>query len=110
MKKQKYIILSFVLLLGITVSGQEKFRSGIFLHHSTGRNIWGPNGSSTSVPDELVKYNEKNGYSGKDTCILNETAWPLDPWVNEWEAGTGFFIMKILMQIYGLFCRLIKLL
>ena len=65
------------------MSGQERFRSGIFLHHSTGRNIWGPNSSNTSVPAEITIYNTDNGYTGEDECSMNEEWFP-DNHDNEW--------------------------
>ena len=83
MKRGRYFILLIILMLGLTVSGQERFRSGIFLHHSTGANIWGPNGSSTSIPDEIVKYNSDHSYDGEEECSLNEEWFPSNHG-NEW--------------------------
>jgi hypothetical protein len=65
------------------------FRSGIFLHHSTGGNIWGPNGSSTSVPLEMTAYNSGHGYSGSMAVTMNEEWW--SPGDNEWVTQHQFF-------------------
>jgi hypothetical protein len=40
----KRIILLAVIILPFLSSAQTLFRSGVFLTHSTGQNIWGPNG------------------------------------------------------------------
>jgi hypothetical protein len=67
----------------------DLFRSGIFLHHSTGSNIWGPNGSSTSVPQEMTSYNTLHGYSGSNAVTMNEEWW--SPGDNEWVTQHQFF-------------------
>lgn len=63
-----------------------KFRTAIFLHHSTGANIYGLNGSSTKVPDLVKKYNQEKGFTGTETMTINERAWPTAEmgWDNEW--------------------------
>ena len=78
------ISLSFLLFFPCATAQPLKFRSGIFLHHSTGGCIWGPNGGSTSIPEEIVKYNNEHGYTGSDSVTMNEDGWPVDPWDNEW--------------------------
>jgi hypothetical protein len=83
-----------ILFLAIFTSGlssQSKIRSGIFLHHSTGSNIWGPNGSSTSIPQQIALYNATHSYSGSDAVSLNESGWPVTPWDNEWERWHRIF-------------------
>jgi hypothetical protein len=65
------------------------FRSGIFLHHSTGGNIWGPNGGSTSVPAEMTSYNTTHGYTGGNAVTMNEEWWA--PGDNEWVTQHEFF-------------------
>lgn len=75
---------SFAQILG-------PFRSGVFLHHSTGECIWGPNGSTTSVPDEMTKYNYLHGYTNNDSVTLSEQGWPVNPWNNEWERWHRIF-------------------
>ncbi len=61
---------------------QSQFRSGRFFHHSTGNRIWGPNGSSTSIPNEMTLYNTEKGYIGNNEVSMNETWFPSDD--NEW--------------------------
>lgn len=65
------------------------FRSGIFLHHSTGGCIWGPNGSNTSIPQEMNSYNLAHGYSGNQAVTMNEEWWA--PGDNEWATQHAFF-------------------
>jgi hypothetical protein len=73
------------------VSSQSpKFRSGIFLHHSTGDNIWGPNGSITSVPLEIASYNLQRGLTGQNAVSLRESWWPVNE-DNEWETWHRIF-------------------
>ncbi len=76
--------LSFLLFFPCATAQPLKFRSGIFLHHSTGGCIWGPNGGSTSIPEEIVKYNNEHGYTDSDSVTMIEEGWPVDPWDNEW--------------------------
>jgi len=64
-------------------SAQNLFRSGRFFHHSTGECIWGPNGSSTSVPQEMTRYNTQHGYSGQYAVTMSETWFPVN-YDNEW--------------------------
>lgn len=76
-----------VSVQNIPVPGQ--FRSGIFLHHSTGSNIWGPNNSSTSVPLQMNAYNTVHGYAGAQAVTMNEEWWT--PGDNEWVTQHAFF-------------------
>ena len=85
----KPLILSFLVFLGIQAGAQNLFRSGIFLHHSTGGCIWGPNGSSTSVPQEMDAYNTFHGYGGSQAVTMNEEWWA--PGDNEWVTQHNFF-------------------
>ncbi len=87
---RKIVYLLCIIILAGTASAQ-KFRSGVFLHHSTGGNIWGPNGSPTSVPNEIDQYNADNGYFGDDACSLTEQGWPTNPWNNEWSRWHKIF-------------------
>jgi hypothetical protein len=82
MKKRIYLIL--VLLLPFLSDAQTLFRSGTFLHHSTGGNIWGPNGSSTSIPQQIATYNTNHGYTGTNLAAMSEQWWPNGN-SNEWE-------------------------
>ncbi|MEA1896861.1 MAG: T9SS type A sorting domain-containing protein [Bacteroidota bacterium] len=88
---QRYIILILVMIFSSSVFSQDKFRSGIFLHHSTGDNIWGPNGSMTSVPDEIFAYNNSHSYTGDQICSLNESNWPGNSLNNEWSTWHRIF-------------------
>ena len=74
MKRQFFI--SIFIILSTLMFSQERFRSGIFLHHSTGDYIWGPNESSTSVPDEIITYNSDHGFTGDQICSMDEKWWP----------------------------------
>ncbi len=86
---KKLLLLFFCLTLALTLTSQTLFRSGIFLHHSTGANIWGPNGSNTSVPLEMVKYNTSHSYSGSTAVSMIEEWWSPDD--NEWSTQHDFF-------------------
>jgi hypothetical protein len=81
MKKCFYLILVF--LLPFFCNAQNLFRSGTFLHHSTGGNIWGPNGSSTSIPQQIAIYNTNHGYTGSNEVSMSEQWWPQGD-NNEW--------------------------
>jgi hypothetical protein len=74
----------------VASSQSTKFRSGVFLHHSTGDNIWGPNGSKTSVPPEIAAYNLKRGLTGENAVSLRESWWPVTQ-DNEWETWHRIF-------------------
>ncbi len=82
MRKKIYFIL--FILLPIFSFSQTLFRSGVFLHHSTGLNIWGPNGSSTSILQEIGTYNTENAYTGTNAVTMNEQWFPSGG-NNEWE-------------------------
>lgn len=89
MKRSIYIFL--LLIVPFICVSQTLFRSGKFLHHSTGQNIWGPNGSSTSIPLQIELYNSNHGYTGINAVSLEEQQWPLHPWDNEWERWHRIF-------------------
>ncbi len=78
------IILIMIIILGIssTLLSQGHFRNGRFFHHSTGGCIWGPNGSSTSIPNEINLYNIQNSFIGNDAVSMNEMWFPNND--NEW--------------------------
>lgn len=79
MKAYKILIciVAFSSILACRLEGQTNlFRSGIFLHHSTGGCIWGPNGSYVSVPSEITAYNNLHGYTGTNAVSFNETWYP----------------------------------
>jgi hypothetical protein len=71
-------------------SAQIRFRSGMFFHHSTGECIWGPNGSSTSVPQEMTRYNIQHSYIGQNAVTLSETWFPVN-YDNEWVIWHNIF-------------------
>ena len=81
-------ICYFSVTVNLTPS-PSLFRSGIFLHHSTGGNIWGPNGSSTSVPQQMQIYNTAHNYTGVNAVTMNEEWWA--PGDNEWVTQHQFF-------------------
>lgn len=87
----KRIILLAVIILPFLSSAQTLFRSGVFLTHSTGQNIWGPNGSPTSIPQEIQVYNTNHGYTGSQAVSMVRQSWPLNPWDNEWERWHRIF-------------------
>lgn len=89
---KRYLYIFLVLILPMVASAQTSFRSGRFLHHSTGQNIWGPNGSSTSIPAQIQQYNSTHGYTGSNAVSIAEQGWPLNPWENEWERWHRIFI------------------
>ncbi len=87
--KRHILLLLFLGFVMLTGYAQTYFRSGIFLHHSTGACIWGPNGSSTSIPQEMDAYNALHGYTGARAVTMNEEWWaPAD---NEWATQHAFF-------------------
>jgi hypothetical protein len=79
-----------MLFISIASSQSTKFRGGVFLHHSTGGRIWGPNGSTTSVPLEFATYNLLRGLTGQDAVSLKELDWPKAN-DNEWERWHRIF-------------------
>ncbi len=87
MKKLYFIfailIIIFYCCMCSNSTAQTRFRSGMFFHHSTGENIWGPNGSSTSVPQEMTRYNTQHGYTGQYAVTMSETWFPVN-FDNEW--------------------------
>lgn len=83
MKKSLFFFLLLTITTACIYSQPLKFRSGIFLHHSTGECIWGPNGSSTSIPQQMQVYNNLHGYTGTNAVTMNELWWPVED-DNEW--------------------------
>ncbi|MCI0495759.1 T9SS type A sorting domain-containing protein [candidate division KSB1 bacterium] len=86
------LLLCVVVTSPLLFSQTTKFRNGIFLHHSTGECIWGPNNSSTSVPQEMVKYNSTHGLTGANAVSMTEQWWPNDD--NEWATWHNIFLNK----------------
>jgi hypothetical protein len=83
MRPKRFSIAVVILSIAATSFGQTRFRSGIFLHHSTGACIWGPNGGQVSVPAEIAKYNLLHGFLASDSVKMAETWWP-SGYNNEW--------------------------
>ncbi len=92
MKRQ--LLLFLLISTSLICFPQTKFRSGIFLHHSSGDNIWGQTGSTTTVPLEITKYNTNHGYTGVNAVSMNEIMWPETPWDNSWERWHRIFENK----------------
>jgi hypothetical protein len=93
MVMKKIIMLFSITFLGISiVFSQNYFRSGIFLHHSTGGYIWGPNPDGTStktIPGEMQRYNMEHNYTGDKAVSMDEEWW--SPGDNEWSTQHEFF-------------------
>lgn len=81
----------FLFWIPFLLHSQPVFRSGVFLTHSTGQCIWGPNGSATSIPIEIQAFNAAHGLSGSQAISMNRESWPLTPWDNEWERWHRIF-------------------
>lgn len=81
----------FLFWIPFLLHSQPVFRSGVFLTHSTGQCIWGPNGSATSIPLEIQAFNAAHGLSGSQAISMNLESWPLTPWDNEWERWHRIF-------------------
>jgi hypothetical protein len=78
------LVVAAFFLVTTALNGQSTlFRSGIFLHHSTGGCIWGPNGGTVSVPQQMAIYNTAHGYTGSNAVSMNETWFP-NYTDNEW--------------------------
>ena len=80
----KNLILFLVFFVGIFFGQNSNLRKGVFLAHSTGTYIWGPNESNTSVPLEIEKYNNSHNFTGDKEFIITKEDWPTNPWTNEW--------------------------
>jgi hypothetical protein len=90
--KTRLILSLIIIFLAAKVFSQTYFRSGIFLHHSTGQYIWGPNpdgNSTTTVPDQMHLFNISHSLTGSDSVSLNEEWWL--PGDNEWATQHEFF-------------------
>ncbi|MBI5219951.1 MAG: T9SS type A sorting domain-containing protein [Bacteroidia bacterium] len=89
--KYSFLFLCFISVSGI-LTAQNYFRSGIFLHHSTGNYIWGPNpdgNSTTTIPEQMHLYNTQHSFFGNDSITMNEEWWSPDD--NEWSTQHEFF-------------------
>lgn len=98
MKTAKWKIVIILLTASSLILSQSNyFRSGVFLHHSTGGCIWS-SGSTTNVPNEISKYNSNHSLSGQLAVSLKERSWPETPWNNEWERWHRIFENKDLVD------------
>ena len=91
--KKSILVCSLIILGYSSLFGQNYFRSGMFLHHSTGSYIWGPNPdgtSTTTIPQQMDIYNAAHGYSGPQAVTMNEIWWD-PPDNNEWYLLHRFF-------------------
>jgi hypothetical protein len=99
--KMKSAYLAFLVIFfagsSLLISQSNYFRSGIFLHHSTGGCIWS-SGSTTNVPKEISKYNSDHNLTGQLAVSLKEKGWPENPWNNEWERWHRIFENKDLVN------------
>jgi hypothetical protein len=78
-----------VVLMTAGAETQTRFRSMIFLHHSTGGCIWGPNGGAVTVPGLVASYNRAHSLNGADSINVAETWWPSND--NEWTTWHDIF-------------------
>jgi hypothetical protein len=89
-KNVGFLIIMLTMLVSFCQYKGKKmgvhFNKAIFLHHSTGGAIWGSNGSSTSVPLEVKKYNSNHQLAYKEEVLMVEKGWPTAEmgWNNEW--------------------------
>ncbi len=85
----------------LTAHTQELYRSGAFLCLDVGTNIWGPNGSQTSIPIELTRYNQINGFSGEFAYTFSRFTFPQNPNNNEWYRWNLIFRgLDVLADVY----------
>jgi hypothetical protein len=78
------IFIMIIILIGLSsgVIAQTSFRKAIFLHRSVGGNVFGPNGSNTSVPAQCGSYNIAHNYTGADAVSMDEVLFP-------WNGNSG---------------------
>ncbi|MFC2093442.1 T9SS type A sorting domain-containing protein [Bacteroidota bacterium] len=81
--KKLILLVLVIFVVSLQAQSQTLFRSGRFFHHSTGENIWGPNGSSTSVPQQMTIYNTNHSYTGQYAVTMSEMWFPVS-YDNEW--------------------------
>jgi len=84
MKTKKILILIFLIIVVSTIFPQQKFRKAIFLHRSVGGNVLGPNGSNTSVAQEMSTYNSTHGYTGNNAVTMADVDFPWNNSGNAW--------------------------
>ena len=55
--KKLILLVLVIFVVSLQLQSQTLFRSGRLFPPSTGGCIWGPNGSTTSVPQQMTIYN-----------------------------------------------------
>lgn len=90
MDKKILVLLCGLWISAVALSQTTTYRTGIFLHHSSGGYIWGPNGSPTSVPIEESNFNSVFGYGNTQPVSLTEVWWPVNG-DNEWSTWHSIF-------------------
>ncbi len=97
-------VVFFLVLLSTLGFAQERFRSGILLHHSTGGMIWESDSTTISVPNEITTYNSDHGFTGDQSCSMDEKWYPnfgtsMD---NEWNDWRKVFNNETTDDIYAI--------
>ena len=78
----KYFLVLFLIAVSVY---PQTYRKAVLLHYSVGQNVYGPNGSATSVPIESHRYNVDNSLTGADSVWIYEDAdypYPNNSWWN----------------------------
>ena len=82
---KRFIIIILIFYLANFLYAQNaNSRKAVFLTHSVGSRIWGPNESTTGIPQELEKFNQKIFSSKEKYFSIDKEDWPVNPWDNEW--------------------------
>lgn len=80
--KIKVIVLLFIVCGFIQINfPQSTFRSGVFLHHSTGNRVWDftrydQNYTGATIPLEIADYNLRKNLTGENAVSMNESWFP----------------------------------
>jgi len=69
MKNKIFLIVIILIGLVPNIFPQTPFRSGIFIHHSSGGVIW--ESSNPDVPQLMNMYNTENNYTGNNAVTMN---------------------------------------
>ena len=101
------LLLLVASVLGCNNKGatmRTEFRKAIFLHHSTGANIYGLSGSSVTVPACIKKFNDDHGFSSKNQVRMDQIGWPTAEmgWNNEWYRWKSILDGNDKIKRYGL--------
>jgi len=68
MKNKIFLIVIIFFGLFSNIFPQSLFRSGIFMHHSTGGVIW--NNATPNVPALMHQYNVDHSFTGTDSVTM----------------------------------------